>query len=51
VIAAWQARSDASACSTDWRFTTDHARIKGRCVYPVLGGIEFTEYLQAVSKH
>lgn len=35
-IAAWQAQRNQNAASTNWRFTTDDARIKLKHLYPSL---------------
>ena len=35
-IAAWQAQRNQKAASTDWRFTTEDARIKLKHLYPSL---------------
>lgn len=34
-IVAWQADRNTRACGTNWRFTTDDARIKLKSLYPV----------------
>lgn len=34
-IAAWQADRNANHRGTNWRFTTDHARIKLKSLYPI----------------
>jgi len=33
-IAAWEDRRNRHACTIDWRFTTDDARIKLKHLYP-----------------
>ena len=35
-VAAWEAQRNAQAVSVDWRFTTAHARIKLKRLYPVI---------------
>lgn len=35
-VAAWEAERNAAQVTIDWRFTTDHARIKLKHLYPVL---------------
>ena len=34
-IAAWQTDRNARACGTNWRFTTEDARIKLKSLYPI----------------
>ena len=34
-IAAWESDRNARHCGTDWRFTTDDARIKLKSLYPL----------------
>jgi hypothetical protein len=35
-VAAWQERRNAATRTVDWRFTTAHARIKLKRLYPSL---------------
>lgn len=36
-VAAWQAKRDANPLSVNWQFTTKDARVKLKCLYPIIG--------------
>lgn len=35
-VAAWQAKRDANPLSVNWQFTTNDARVKLKCLYPII---------------